>query len=142
MASTNLSGAKEIVIDKAGSGFSSGSEQIIPGKYVHGDTAFEADDPNTPESPKGGQLFGGQLGTVIVQTSDMDVKAQLETWRTGNTDVDVRFKLPDGAGGTENKDYLGCEWQDLQEEPTFDEHGSVNTLMALLRAYDDAGILG
>ena len=142
MASTNLSGAKEIVIDAAGNGFSSGNQQVIGGKHVHGDTDFEPDDPNTPESPKGGQLFGGQLGTVTVQTSDMDVKAQLEAWRTGNTDVDVRFKLPDGAGGTTNKDYLGCEWQALQEEPMFEEHGSVNTLMAQFRAYDDAGILG
>jgi len=140
--STQLSGATEVVIDEAGQNFSSGSEQTIDGDNIHDETDFTADDPATPENPKGGQLWGGQLGDVVVQTSDMAVKGQLETWRTGDTNVDVRFKLPDGSGGTTNKDYMDCPWQSLQEQPTFAEHGSVNTLVATMRAYDDGSILG
>ena len=141
MASTDLSGATEIVVDAAGNSFSSGNEQTISGKHVGPDSAFEADESNSPESPKGGQVWGGQLGTATVHTTDMDVKSQLETWRTGDTNVDVRFKIPDGAGGTTNKDYTDCEWMTLQEEPNYSEHGGVNALLAEVRAYDDSAIL-
>lgn len=143
MASTDLSGATEVVIDTAGSSFTSGSEQTIDGDYIHGDTAFEPDDPNTPENPKGGQLWGGQLGTVIIHTSDQDVKSQLETWRTGDTNVDVRVKKPDGAGGSTNFDFLDCSWLMLQNSGLeFTEHGSVDTFQAHVRAYSDSGLLG
>lgn len=142
MASTDLSGAKEVVIDEAGKNFTSANVQTIDGKYIHSDTGFEADDPNTPENPKGSQLWGGQLGTAVVQTSDQDVKSQLETWRTGNTNVDVKYKIPDGSGGTQEKDYKDCEWVLLQEEPNYAEHSSVNTLRAEVRAFDDDAILG
>lgn len=141
MASKDLSGATEVVIDAAGNSFTSANAQTIDGKYIHDGTSFEADDTNAPDNPKGANVWAGQLGTVTVQTSDMDVKSQLETWRTGDTNVDVRFKIPDGAGGTTNKDYTGCEWSNLEEQPVFDEHSNVNQLVAEVRAFDDSAIL-
>lgn len=140
--STELSGATEVVIDAAGNSFGSANVQTIDGKFLTDQTAFEPDGSNSPENPKGANVWGGQLGTARVGTTEFAVKSQLETWRTGDTNVDVRYKIPDGAGGTTNKDYLDCEWLDLREEPNYAEHGGVNQLVAEVRPYDDAAILG
>lgn len=141
MASTDLSGATEVVIDAEGNSFGSANVQTIDGKYIHDGTNFEADESNAPESPKGGQAWAGQLGTVTVMTTDQAVKGQLETWRTGDTNIDIRVKIPDGAGGTQNKDYLDCEWSTLEEQPVFDEHSNLNQLMVEARVFDDDAIL-
>ena len=134
---TQLSGAREIVIDEAGNSFTSGNEQTISSEFINSDTGAETQEPNTPDGVDGGRPWGGQIKELTVATTDTAVESQLSTWRQNNTRVDVRFSIPDGAGGTTNIDYLDCSWRMLDEMPNFGEAASNKQIMATFRYYTD-----